>query len=102
VLAHVPGDTQEAAVSAALAEVDRLPSGHPAHIGNLYFAALWSLDAELIRRFRSELERYCIACKFSPDVGYDFERIGEVRYLKRRVSEANAANETAQSSALRK
>jgi len=103
VLEHVLGDSKEAAVSAALIEVDRLPCGHPARVANLYFAALWSLDAQFVQRFRSELEQYCIACQFSPDVGYDFERIGEVRYLKRVVSEANVSNETgtAQSSALR-
>jgi putative sugar O-methyltransferase len=86
VLEHIPGSSQQAAISAAMADADKLKLGSPARIANLYLAAQWSLDGPIIERFFSELAQYCRACNFSADVGYDFERIGEVRYIKRMAS----------------
>ena len=83
VLEHIPGDSMQAAVSAALLQADQLEFGDAARVANLYFAAKWSLDEKLIARFLFELEQYCIGRKFPTDSGYEFERIGEVRQLRR-------------------
>jgi len=83
VLERIPGDSEEAAIRAAVAAADNLEFGDAARIANLYFAARWSLDDKLIVRFLFELEQYCIGCNFPADSGYEFERIGEVRHLRR-------------------
>jgi len=50
-----------------------------------YFAALWTSSEDVIEDFFEGLRKYHAAVGFTEMENYDFDRIGEVRFFKRRL-----------------
>lgn len=52
----------------------------------MFFAALWTADATGIEEFFTGLRQYHIDCGFAQWDCYDFDKIGEVQFLRRRLA----------------
>jgi SAM-dependent methyltransferase len=86
VFERMPDMTPSAATTRVLSDASSLELGADARLGNLFLASLWSSDRAITQQFMSELKTYCDGQGFGPDVGYDFDKIGEVRFLRERVA----------------
>jgi putative sugar O-methyltransferase len=73
-------------VSDLLQEASANPQGSDRWLGCMYLAALWSEDAKSIESFLVGLRGRHIAERLDKAERYDFSRIGEVRFLTRRLA----------------
>jgi putative sugar O-methyltransferase len=90
VLKRVEGDT-DALVQRYLAAASSLQKGEPDWLMNMYFASLWTQDKAVIESLLEGLKLYHSAQHFTDWPTYDFEKIGEVKYLKRRMKDLDGA-----------
>ena len=78
-------DTEPAALVSRLRTAAALAQkGSPEWLGPMYLAALWTPDVGIIDEFLDGLHSYIASQRFDQFASYDFEKIGEVRFLQRR------------------
>jgi hypothetical protein len=73
-----------ALVNRLRAEASSLEKGSPRWLGAMYFAALWTSEIATIEEFLDGLRLYNSAQGFDKFLSYNFEQIGEVKFLNRR------------------
>jgi hypothetical protein len=84
VLERIEDAEPAALVSRLRAAAAAAQKGSPEWLGPMYLAALWTPDAGTIDEFLDGLRIYNASQGFDRFASYDFEKIGEVRFLKRR------------------
>lgn len=84
VLERVSAPT-ELLVRRYLAKAAVLPKASKNWVMHMFFAALWTREPAVIQEFLSGLREYHVNVGFAHWASYDFENIGEVQFLRRRL-----------------
>lgn len=84
-LKRVEEDSESLTKRITLAALD-LPLGSPAWLKYAFFATLWTENPAVIEDFFVGFKRWADMIGVSRNKSFDFEKVGEIRYLKRRLT----------------